>query len=85
MISGFNAWMNEDTLQKWWMRYNEICFGSDQSIPLAGTSKEDIHLYTALFICRVRAECRITQATTSKVCNSSITVPGEDGLDVSAD
>lgn len=60
-------WMNEDTLQKWWMRYNEICFGSDQSIPLAGTSKEDIHLYTALFICRVRAECRITQATTSKV------------------
>jgi hypothetical protein len=60
-------WMNEETIRKWWMRYNDICFGTDKTIPLAGTSKEDIQLYTALFFCRVRAECHITQATTSKV------------------
>ena len=60
-------WMNEETIQKWWIRYNEICFGSDKSIPLAGTCKEDVQLYTALFICRVRAECHSTQKTTSKV------------------
>ena len=61
-------WMNEETIQKWWMRYNEICFGADTSIiPYAGTCKEDIQLYTALFICRVRAECHTTQVTTSKV------------------
>ena len=60
-------WMNEETIQKWWIRYNEICFGSDKSIPLAGTCKEDVQLYNALFICRVRAECHSTQIITSKV------------------